>query len=150
MMKEFGISLLLALGTGLIIAAQGVINSSIGKAQGQMVMVIGVSLIQMLLALILLRVSGPLPSFTGLLNPWILISGVLGVGIMYGVSMSVGSLGAVTGVVLVMTGQIVGSALLDHFGLLGLPKSPITWQKLGSILVIAAGIYMLLKSSPSS
>ena len=148
-MKEY--SIMLAFSAGLLGVLQGTINSSIGKAQGQYVMIIGVSLIQIIVAAMLLRTGGPFSfSFAGVFSPRVLVSGALGVCIMFGVSKATGTIGALPVLVTLIAGQIVASAIMDHWGLMGLSRSPFTLQKLGSILVIAAGIYWLTKSQSSS
>ncbi|MBB6671950.1 DMT family transporter [Cohnella nanjingensis] len=148
-MNGYGFSLLIAFLTGLLSVAQGAINASIGRGQGQYVMIIGVSLIQILAASLLLRISGSPQQLTAWFHPGMIVSGLLGVGIMFGVSKATGTAGALPVFVTAVAGQIAASAAMDHWGLMGLPRSPFTLQKLGSVLVIAAGIYWLLKSQPN-
>jgi len=52
-----------------------------------------------------------------------------------------------TAFVLLIFGQIVASALIDHFGWFGVTRSPLTLQKIGSLLLILTGVYCLIKSS---
>jgi transporter family-2 protein len=143
-MNGYTVSLLFAFFAGVLAATQGTINSLVGKTAGQYVMIIGVSLIQALLAsLLLFRSGGTLP---GPILPWIMAAGIMGVGIMFGVSASIPTIGALTAFVLLILGQIVASALIDHFGWFGVTRAPITLQKIGSLLVILAGVYWLVKS----
>lgn len=146
-MREFGITLLFAFATGLLSVIQGAINATVGRTQGQYFMIIGVSLFQILTALLMLRLSGPISvTKPAAFIPWLLVSGVLGVCIMYGVSKAAGTIGALPAFVMAIAGQIAASAIVDQWGLTGLPRSPMTWQKLGSLLTIGAGILWLLKS----
>jgi len=141
----YGVSLLLAFLAGVLAAIQGTINSLVGKTTGQYVMIIGVSLVQMVLAaLFLFRGGGALPVT---ILPWIVAGGIMGVVIMFGVSASIPAIGAMTAFVLLIFGQIVTSALIDHFGWFGVTRSPLTLQKIGSLLLILTGVYCLIKSS---
>ncbi|QJD86412.1 DMT family transporter [Cohnella herbarum] len=145
-MKANGLSLLLALSAGMLGVVQGIINAYIGKFLGQYGMIIGVSAVQILVAsLVVWRVkSAPLELS---MIPWIIVAGMLGVGIMFGVSYATGAVGALPVFVLIIAGQIIASAIIDHFGFMGLPRNSFNLSKLGSILIIAAGVWCLMKSS---
>lgn len=138
------ISVFLALGAGVFGAVQATINSDIGKTSGQWAMVVGVSLVQTVIASVMLMRSG-WPAFTTSL-PWVVVAGVLGVGLMFSVSTAIGSIGALAVFVLVILGQVVGSALIDQLGLFGTPRISISPQKLASIVVILIGVYGVMKS----
>ncbi|MCC3372564.1 DMT family transporter [Cohnella sp. REN36] len=148
-MNGYGFSVLIALLTGFLSVAQGAINVSIGRGHGQYVMIMGVSLVQILAAALLLRIFGSPQPAASWFHPGMIVSGLLGVGIMFGISRATAEAGALPVFVAAVAGQIAVSAAMDHWGLMGLPRSPFTLQKLGSVLVIAAGIYWLFKSQPS-
>ncbi|TVX96699.1 DMT family transporter [Cohnella terricola] len=148
-MKEYSYSLLLAFAAGMLTVLQGAINASIGRTNGQYAMIIGVSLVQVAMSMVLLRAGGSFPTITSAFSPWMLVSGLLGVGIMFSVSKATGTAGALPVFVTAIAAQISASAVMGHWGLMGLPRSPFTLQKLGSMMLIAAGIYGLLKSQSS-
>jgi len=108
-------------------------------------MIIGVSLAQALVGILLLLRNG-WGAFAAISSPWMLLAGTLGVIIMFSVSVSIGSLGTLSVFILVMLGQMITSSVIDHFGLFGLARIPMTPQKLGSILVIVLGIWGLMRS----
>lgn len=144
-MSETLISLLLAFAAGLFASTQGAINASIAQSTGQSLMIVLVSLAQALAGgLFLWKTGGTLPPAT---IPWIMLAGLLGIGIMYGISASMGSVGALTVFLLLIFGQIAASALIDHFGLFGVPRHPLSLPKIGSIAIILIGIFCLIKSS---
>jgi bacterial/archaeal transporter family-2 protein len=144
-MNGYLASILLAFFAGLLGALQGSINAQIGKISGPYSMIIGVSLVQVFVAAgILLR--GGLTTLTSIASPWMIIPGVLGVVMMFSVSTSISSVGTLTVFVLVIAGQILSSALIDHFGLFGTTR-PLTVQKVCSILIIMAGVLSLVKAS---
>jgi len=147
-MKWNGIGFVLAFSAGLLGVVQGVINAHIGKAHGYYGMIIGVSAIQIVVSLLLVRRAVSAPTLHLNLLPWMIIAGCLGVGIMFGVSYATGTVGALPVFVLMIAGQIIASAVIDHFGIMGLPRVPFNLSKLGSILVILTGVWWLVKSSP--
>jgi transporter family-2 protein len=139
------ISVILAFSAGMLGALQGAINAQIGKASGQYAMIIGVSLIQAFIAsMILMR--GGWSAFASVSSPWMIVAGALGVIMMFSVSSSISSIGTLSVFVLVILGQIISSALIDHFGLFGTTR-PLSLQKIGSIFVIMLGVFWLIKSS---
>lgn len=144
-MNSYVVSLLLAFAAGLFAAVQGAINAFIGKTTGQYIMIIGVSIVQVIVALFFYYRSGGV--FAVQMIPWMAIAGAMGVGIMYSVSASVGNIGTLLVFVLVILGQIVASTFIDHFGFFGTPRQPINLHKVGSLLVILAGVFWLVKSS---
>ena len=77
--------------------------------------------------------------------PWYQYTGGL-IGILSVVFVNVGVAGVgVTGnLVLMLLGQISCSAAVDHFGLLGAKRSPMTGRKLASIALMAAGCGAML------
>ena len=44
-----------------------------------------------------------------------------------------------------IAGQLSASVVLDQFGLLGLPKDPITVGKVIGVVLLAAGVYLIVR-----
>lgn len=143
-MSSYVISIMLAFSAGLIGAVQSSLNAWIGKEQGMFVMIMGVSLIQVLGASVMLRFYG-FPSFSLQGASLIAIAGIMGITLMFGVSFAIGNLGALPASVLVIVGQILAAAVVNHYGLFGLPRAPFSMQKLFGVAVIALGVYLMLK-----
>ena len=144
-MKGYVTSILLAFSAGMLGALQGTINAQIGKVAGQYGMIISVSLVQAIVAgVILLRGGWHIASSFS--SPWMIVAGGLGVIMMFSVSSSINSIGTLSVFILVISGQIISSAIIDHFGLFG-PAHPISLQKIGSIFVIMIGVIFLVKAS---
>lgn len=55
-------------------------------------------------------------------------------------------LGAGGWVGVVVTGQILTSVLLDHFGLLGFDQHPISWPRVGGMILLLGGAVLVLRS----
>ena len=144
-MNGYLTSILLAFSAGILGAFQGSINAQISKVSGQYGMIIGVSLVQVILASALL-LRGGLSIFASISSPWMIVAGVLGVIMMFSISSSISSIGTLTVFILVISGQIISSSLIDHFGLFGVAR-PLTLQKIISIIVIMIGVFSLVKAS---
>ncbi|OCT12843.1 hypothetical protein A8709_21155 [Paenibacillus pectinilyticus] len=141
------ISFILAFSAGVLGVMQGMINAHIGKDQGQLGMIIGVSAVQITVALLLLwRVRSAAPLDLQVI-PWMVIAGAMGVAIMFGTSYATGKVGTLSVFVLIIVGQMLASSIIDHFGVLGLPKNPVTLPKICSMLLILIGVWCLIKSS---
>jgi len=54
-------------------------------------------------------------------------------------------LGAALTFGLVVAGQLVMAVIMDHFGLLGVSVQPLSWQRLGGIALITAGVIVIRK-----
>ena len=57
------------------------------------------------------------------------------------ITWSASRIGVANAVFFVLLGQIVAAALIDHFGLFGALKSPLTWQRGIGIVLMAAGTW---------
>jgi transporter family-2 protein len=54
-------------------------------------------------------------------------------------------LGAALTFSLVVAGQLLMAVFLDHFGLLGVPVQPLSWQRIAGIALITAGAILIRK-----
>lgn len=81
------------------------------------------------------------------LPPYYYIGGALG-------SLFVGSsiyliprMGAVTMMASFVTGQLIMSIIMDHYGLLGLNPYPVTMQRLMGVILLFAGLLLVIKKT---
>ena len=56
----------------------------------------------------------------------------------------------VTDCAIIRNGQIVASLALDHFGLVGFPRRPITSTRVLGAVVLLVGVALVLRPSPAS
>lgn len=78
--------------------------------------------------------------------PWYLyLGGFIGVIITYGVIVSISKVGAAVATTAIITGQVLIAALADHLGIFGLEKVPLSWSRLGGIILLGIGARLLLK-----
>ncbi|WP_438444106.1 DMT family transporter [Gorillibacterium sp. sgz5001074] len=139
-------SILLAFLAGAFGSTQATINTMIGKQASQFNMIAYVSLVQVAISLVFILFRGDFRSLSGPTWGWIGTSALLGVIIMLAVTTSINSIGSLSVYVLLILGQVILSAVVDHFGWFGVPKSPITLQKAGSISIIMIGVVLLVRS----
>ncbi|MFH1006708.1 MAG: DMT family transporter [Candidatus Latescibacterota bacterium] len=70
---------------------------------------------------------------------WLWFAGVLGVCIVFAVIFFIPRLGAGTTHVILLTGQVIGGALIAHYGLLGSPVVPFTPVRVVGLILMMAG-----------
>ncbi|KAA8733764.1 DMT family transporter [Acinetobacter qingfengensis] len=98
------------------------------------------------LAVLMLLESATRPSLHQITQTpiWLWLGGFLGA---YCISISIYTapkLGFLSFTGLVLFGQVIMSALLDHFGLLGVERNTIHWQRIVGAILIAVGIVFTL------
>ncbi|MDB5305814.1 MAG: hypothetical protein JWO38_16 [Gemmataceae bacterium] len=133
---------LLAAGAGACIALQASANSrfrdNIDNPRYAAFFSICGTFVTAVSAMLVLR--PPPPSADGLRQTewWNWIGGPLGALIVLAGATLVRDLGAALFIACVVAGQLLGSLVLDHFALMGLPEQPITpGRVLGALLVVA-------------
>lgn len=136
-------SSLLAIGAGISVALQQVLNASLRVQIGSPWWAGFVSyfvgcMVMLVMALLL---SGPTLSLAGLgtaPGAWVSWTGGLFGAIFIAIAiLMVPRLGAAYAIGLMVVGQMLGSLLFDHLGLLGLEQQPITMvRSLGAVLLI--------------
>ncbi|MGL6094795.1 MAG: DMT family transporter [Fimbriiglobus sp.] len=84
----------------------------------------------------------PAPTASGLRETqwWNWIGGPLGALIVLAGATLTRELGAAAFIAFVVAGQLTCSLLLDHFAMMGLPESPITWQRLLGATLVVLGV----------
>jgi transporter family-2 protein len=72
------------------------------------------------------------------INPILLIAGALGALLVFTIAWMIPRMGAGPVFILLLAGQVVGSLVMSHFGLLGSPQEPISLvQIIGAGLMVA-------------
>lgn len=147
--SQFLLFMPLAFGIGIALTIQTAINSQLREylhtplQAGLLSFLVGT----ILLAILVKFKAEAKPTLQTLSSiPWYLwIGGCLGV---YAISISIltaPKLGFLSFSGLVIFGQILTSTLVDHFGLLGVEKTAVNWQRLLGALVIFVGVILTLQ-----
>ncbi|HEV2813767.1 MAG TPA: DMT family transporter [Solirubrobacteraceae bacterium] len=133
---------------GGLIALQAPINSMLGKATGSFqAAFISFAIGTGVLAVIAAFAKGGFGTMgeARTLSWYYLTGGVLGAAYVTTVLVTVRELGAGPVVAATIAGQLSASVVLDQFGLLGLPKDPITVGKVVGVVLLAAGVYLVVR-----
>jgi transporter family-2 protein len=133
---------------GGFIALQAPINATLGQRVGSfqaafLSFAIGTALLALIAALARGGL-GQLPDARGL--PWYyLTGGLLGAAYVTTVLVTVRALGAGAVVAATIAGQLSASVALDHFGLLGVERQPITLGRMLGVALLALGVYLIVR-----
>jgi transporter family-2 protein len=71
------------------------------------------------------------------------LAGVSGVVLTFLNNVTVGAIGVTLSLALGSVGQFFASALIDHYGLLGVDRRPFQARKLAGFLLVAAGVVVM-------
>jgi len=141
---------LLAIVSGLLVAAQGAINSGMKGMVGSAVIA---ALINNLvgacaLAAVLVFSRSSIPSGSKLLEVpgYYWLAGVLGASFIWTAATVIPKLGVSTTLALVISGQLVGALLIDHFGLLGVQQRAFSWPTWVGLALVVVGALLLTRT----
>jgi transporter family-2 protein len=138
---------LLALGAGIAVAVQQVLNGNLRSALNSPAWAGLVSYLGGLvtMAIVLVATREPVPSWKLVLaTPWWAWSGgILGGVFILLMILLLPSLGAATLLALVVAGQMVAGIAMDHFGLFGLAQHPVSVSRLAGIALIIGGVLLI-------
>jgi bacterial/archaeal transporter family-2 protein len=71
------------------------------------------------------------------------IGGIIGVLYVTGSIMLIPRLGAGFAFALMVGGQLLMSLIMDHYGMLGLNVSQVSWSKIGGVVLVVAGVWLI-------
>ena len=134
---------------GMISAAQTAINARLGIVLENPVQAATVSFALGAVLLILLCIlpsqrKAPYGNAGEKKGPaWIWLGGILGVAFVLTNLYVAGKIGTGMAVIASLTGTMIGGIVIDHLGILGAEKKPVTMQKIGGTLLVLAGAVMV-------
>ncbi|WP_338779401.1 DMT family transporter [Metabacillus sp. FJAT-52054] len=135
------IGMILAAMAGLLISLQTVFNARVSSKAGAWLTtmgVLGLGLVSSLVPFFL--IDGGNLFDIGDLNPFYLLSGLFGVGIVFSVMKGIQELGPAFSVSIVIVVQLTLALIIDSFGLFEATVIPFSLNKLAGILIMMAGI----------
>ena len=150
MQKSFITALIVAIVSGLAIGTQSSLNSASGKITGATLTGLLVNFfggVAAGLLLIVISVKQGKVAFSGLQAPTminIIVSGLLGIGIIAGVAYALPKIGVAAGLSTLIAGQMVVAVVVDTFGLTGGEPIPFNWSRIGGLALLALGTWALL------
>lgn len=145
-----GLCIVAALLAGFALPFQAAANAALGKHTPTMFQA---ALVNFLVGgMVLAVVSVVSPSRTGWTwgelggAPWwAWVGGFIGASYVTMTVKSAPVLGAVLMLGVAIAGQMAGSMTLDHFGLMGLARRPISVERLGGVILLVAGVLLILR-----
>lgn len=79
--------------------------------------------------------------------PWYAwIGGLYGAIFVVAAAWGVPRLGVATTITLMVTGQLLLSLVLDHFGVMGVPKQPLNLGRVAGVAMVLAGVLLVRRS----
>jgi transporter family-2 protein len=137
----------LALGAGVSVATQQVLNGSLRASLGSPAWAGLISyaggLLTMIVAVIALGERTPSWKVVAEVPWWAWSGGVFGGAFILLSILLLPSLGAATLFALVIAGQVLAAVTLDHFGALGLTPHPISTARLAGAALLIAGVVLM-------
>jgi bacterial/archaeal transporter family-2 protein len=133
---------------GGLIALQAPINSHLGRATGTFPAAAISFMVGTVLLVGIVAATGDLGRITEAadVRPYYLIGGLLGAAYVTTVLLTVRTLGAGGVTAATVAGQLTCAVAIDHFGWLGLDKSPVTVGSLIGVLLLFTGTYLVIRA----
>ena len=134
---------------GICVSIQGPVNARLRLAVGSPVFSAAFSFFSGTLVLACVMATGALGGtgfgFRGFMNapPWAFLGGALGTTFVLGSIIAIPKAGTVVVICSGIVGQMIGSYLIDAFGLLGVDKVPFSWIRLGGIGLLLLGVFLV-------
>src|SRR3954465_15854121 len=141
-----GIALLLSALAGMGVARRPPINSKLGHAAGTFAAATISFLVGTVVLFVVALASGGTPLGGRRGGPWwYFVGGLIGAVFVASSLVTVRTLGAAGVVAATIAGQLTGSVVIDHFGLLGLSKQPLTFARVIGIALLAVGVFLVVR-----
>ena len=140
-----GIAMTTGIGMGFLAALNGRSGELIGPlATGLVINVIA----GMVAGVVLIVIGNNLPNLNmqtaKVAAPVMIVSGVLGIGTLTGISFSVGKIGTAAGVAAIIAGQMLTATVLDTLGLGRLESIPLSPIRLTGVVLMLVATWLLL------
>ena len=144
-MKELTYTLVFL--AGAVIAVQAAINARLGQTLGNGMHAVLASFGVGTAGAVLycLVEGGPVASLDALRGGpwWLWTGGLLGVFFVWSTIFAVPKVGVAVMFPLVVAGQMTAAIVLEHFGLFGSPTQPVSWARVGGVLLVVLGVTVL-------
>ena len=144
-----GLAVVVAAGVGGLVGLQAPLNAILGRTVGSLQAAAFALVVSTLCLVALLALTGQgageLARVRDLSPLYVLGGGLIGAAYVGSSLVTVQALGAGSLTALTISGQLAAAVTIDHFGVLGLARSPVTLTKLLGIALLAAGTYLVIR-----
>ncbi|MCQ3804343.1 MAG: DMT family transporter [bacterium] len=97
------------------------------------------------MVVILLAIRGPTLAEWGEVPPYLFLAGVTGIVIISSIAFTVSRVGVLAGSMLLVTAQLTGGTIIDHFGWFGASVREVSLTKLLGIMFLILGARLVLR-----
>jgi transporter family-2 protein len=140
---------LLSILAGVAVAFQTGVNSQLRTDTNNPVLTALISFVVGTLALIVIYFAffRQSPMFPGgySFEWWKFTGGILGVLYVTGVVIAAPRIGAANALAFIVGGQFVAAIIIDHYGWMSLPVTPISVYRIAGIVLLLLGVYLIQK-----
>jgi transporter family-2 protein len=141
------ILLLIPIAAGFAVALQNVFYDNISKYAGIMGTVLIVHVFGLIFAAsFFIFTKYSLNDIVQNINWYMILSGLLGVIVVSGITKSVGMNGLLITIMITVTSQMFLGKVIAHFGWFGVEVNPINWLQVLAIFIMISGIFLYQKS----
>jgi len=134
----------LAMAAGVAGAMQAAVNAGLSKSAGLGPALVVNTVIVLIGAIGLWAALGAKTTFFPAGTSWTLyLGGLCGFVIIASLAFVFPKIGAAYAVALMIGGQCVAALVVDHFGLMGMPRDPLTIQRVIGVALVAAGAVVI-------
>jgi len=123
-------------------------NATVRMTIGSPVLAAIVNFVVGLAALVLLAVASGarvVPGSVATVPAWAWFGGLLGATYVAATTVLGPKLGAASFLALTLAGQMVAALLVDHFGVIGFPQSPLTPTRLLGTALLVVGVLLIMR-----
>jgi len=137
--------IVLALIAGLAVATQTPSNAMLARSTGSLWLAASISFLGGTAAVLATWVLIDRTPFAAMRQapPWAWIGGLYGAFFVAAVAFAAPRLGLALTLTLTVGAQLTAAVIFDHFGVLGLDRSPITLARLAGVACILAGVLLV-------
>lgn len=147
-MNERWLALIVMVVAGGLVALQAPINSALGRAVGSLQAAAWSFTVGLITLVVLAALSGGVgtPGRARELEWYYLVGGgLIGATYVTSVLILVRTLGAGGVTAATIAGQLTTAVVIDHFGLLGLERNPLTLSRVAGIALLVAGTLLIIR-----
>lgn len=134
----------LSLATGIMIAIMVTANGMLANIMGTWLSLVIIHMLGLLTAGLVLIIKKSTKNITKGVPLGYLMGGAIGVITILLNNLCVNNIGVAMTLGLVLVGQIIASAIVEHFGILGMKKKKISLEKTPAYLLIIAGAVIMI------
>ena len=144
-MESIVLIILIGLAGGIAIGLQSPMASMITQRLGIFESVFIVHLGGAVIALIPMLIYGTKLSQWRSLPWYTLGAGFFGLGVIAAISFMIPRVGVAPALIILLAGQLLVGAILDHFGWLGLAQRPLDITRVIGLIVVLVGVWITVK-----